>query len=259
MFAVDIGNTTTCFGRFRAGELLHRVVTPTDGLTGIRLAEVIDEFLSGAPGGRPARAGIASVVPGKTGIVEQGLARAQVPEVTVMSAGGSAIIAHDLETIETTGVDRLLAARAAWELARGGSGGAIVIQAGSAVTVDLVDAQGVFRGGMILPGPSMWTRALASAAQIPRFDPADAPWSEPRLGRSTAAAVLQGLAVGLSGAVESVVCRLRATSPAARVFITGGWAEALQGALPGGAEHHPDLVLHGIRWVLEEAVETGGE
>lgn len=63
---------------------------------------------------------------------------------------------------ETLGADRLCNAAAAWAASLAP---ALVIDAGTAVTVDLVDAGGVYRGGAILPGQSLTLRALGAGAE----------------------------------------------------------------------------------------------
>jgi pantothenate kinase type III len=154
----------------------------------------------------------------------------------------------DYDTPHTLGADRWVGALAAWRL----HGRAIVVDCGSATTVNLVDADGTFRGGAIAPG----LRALAAgmAAVTPALPPPalDAAPSIPP--RSTQAAVDTGVMLGWCGLVERLVARtLRASRGPATVVLTGGNAERLvrHGRLHG-ARLVPDLVHQGLRMLAGE-------
>jgi len=102
----------------------------------------------------------------------------------------------DPETI--TGVDRLLNAAAAFDTLQQAC---IVVDAGTALTIDFVDGEGTFQGGAIGPGAQMQLDSLARAtANLPelkfRRPDADA------FGRSTAEAMLHGVFHGIRGAVQ---------------------------------------------------------
>ena len=146
------------------------------------------------------------------------------------------------------GSDRLLAAVAVNRL-RAPDCAAIVIDAGTAITVDLVSAAGAFEGGVILPGFRLIARALAQGTDLlpeVAYDPAAEP--PPVVGKSTAAAIRSGLFWGQVGAVRQVAQQMSdalATPP--QVFVAGGDAERLAAFLPH-AQIVPELVLAGI-WI----------
>lgn len=148
---------------------------------------------------------------------------------------------------ERVGVDRLMAALAANRL-READRAAVVVDAGSAVTVDLVDAEGTFQGGMILPGLAMAARALSlDTDALPLVDfPADA--DPPSVvGKSTEAAIRSGLFWGTVGAVREAVERAgRQLSAAPQLFITGGDARRMAPLLGDDARFVEDLVLGGV-------------
>src|SRR5262249_59123408 len=108
----------------------------------------------------------------------------------------------------------------------------IVVDLGTATTVDVVGADGAFLGGAILPGIELGARALASGtAQLPAIDVAGLPLA---IGRDTPSAIASGLVFGHLGAVRELVARMRAdTLGNAHVVITGGGACAA-GARAGG-------------------------
>jgi type III pantothenate kinase len=154
------------------------------------------------------------------------------------------------------GIDRLLAALAANRL-RATNTAAIVIDLGTAITVDLVEADGAFAGGAILPGISMASRALAEQTDaLPHVVLDDSKASPSPLGKSTITAIEAGLYWGTVGAVTQLVSQLSidlATSP--DVFITGGAAPIVIDALSKNVpiRYEPHLVLSGIA-LLESSV-----
>jgi len=147
---------------------------------------------------------------------------------------------------ERVGMDRLAAAVGANSLRAAGQG-AIVIDAGTAITVDAVDAAGTFLGGLILPGPRIAAKSLAvHTAQLPDvlFDPQELPSV---IGTNTVDAIRGGIYWGLLGALELLVAKLRdQLGPHTEVFVTGGAIEVWSAHLSTPARYVPDLVLIGI-------------
>jgi type III pantothenate kinase len=151
---------------------------------------------------------------------------------------------------DRVGIDRLLGAVAANRL-RDPERPAIVIDLGSAMTFDLVAADGAFLGGAILPGVGMSARALHDFTdllpQIPMDELAEPP---PALGTSTVEAMRSGLYWGAVGAMRELVVRLRGAlatdKQQPQVFLTGGAAPIVAQFLPGDATYVPHLVLGGI-------------
>jgi type III pantothenate kinase len=153
-----------------------------------------------------------------------------------------------VEQPHRVGSDRLLAAVAVNRL-RVSSRPAIVVDAGTAITVDLVSAGGAFEGGVILPGFRLTAKALAEGTDLlpeVEYDPTAEP--PPVVGKSTAAAIRSGLFWGQVGAVRELVQRMSDQLEAApQIFVAGGDAERLAAFLPD-AQVVPELVLAGI-WI----------
>lgn len=144
------------------------------------------------------------------------------------------------------GVDRWVAVLAAFHLSRGA---ACVIDAGTAVTFDAVDAQGQHLGGLILPGARLAAAALdRSTSDIGRTAPPPEPaHGLALLGRNTDAAVGHGAWLGLAAALDRAARTVAESLGAApRVFLTGGDAAALAGWLETNVELRADLVLEGL-------------
>lgn len=152
---------------------------------------------------------------------------------------------------ETVGLDRLYAARGALELV---GAPALVVDAGTALTVDALDAgsgngRARFLGGAIAPGPLLLAGALAAGtAALPEVAPPDDP---PALGRHTRAALEAGVAVGFQGAAAELVRRVAAEAgaSAAPLLLTGGAARYLRRPglfAPRAPREVPDLVHVGL-------------
>jgi len=156
------------------------------------------------------------------------------------------------------GVDRWVAVLAAHHAARAAA--ACVLNAGTAVTFDAVDAAGAHLGGLILPGANLQAAALdRHTSNIGPTAPAIAvARGLELLGRNTDAAVGNGawlaLAAALDRAVATVASALRA---APVVYLTGGDADALQGWLETRVELRADLVLEGLALFAGARAEAG--
>lgn len=144
---------------------------------------------------------------------------------------------------QTLGVDRWVAAFAATS---GFGGACIVIDCGTALTIDLVDGEGTFRGGMIAPGIATMAFGLGERApSLPRADLAASPVQVPV---SSSDAVNTGVLTAFLGTIDRGVVALAegAGVNGPLLVITGGDAEIYirHGRLP--VQHVPDLVHRGL-------------
>ena len=156
---------------------------------------------------------------------------------------------------DKVGVDRLLDAVAANVLREPGRP-AVVVDVGTAITVDLVAADGAFCGGAILPGIAISARALSEFTDLlPLIDVADLREPPPPVGRSTVEAMRSGLFWFAVGAVRELAARMTAEHGAGAdssawteptMLITGGAGEAVAKLLGGRARLVPHLTLAGI-------------
>ena len=151
------------------------------------------------------------------------------------------------------GIDRLAGAAAA-ALAKEPGRPAIVVDCGTATTVNLVSAAGAFLGGAILPGPALMARALAEGtSRLPEVAALDHAPPPALPGRSTEEAIAAGIGWGIRGSVERLVAEAqRSLAGAAQVILTGGSAGLVRDCLPAALEL-PDLVLAGIALAAERA------
>ena len=151
------------------------------------------------------------------------------------------------------GVDRWVAMVGAWA---GVQSACLVVDAGTALTIDAIDDDGNHLGGQIVAGVATMTDALASAtSDIPRVKPA--PGREASdlgmFARNTAAAVREGAHGAVAGAVDRAIHALQSNAYEPVVILTGGDASRILNALRDTPVHRPHLVLQGLAHMLENA------
>jgi type III pantothenate kinase len=131
-------------------------------------------------------------------------------------------------------------------------GAALVVTAGTATTVDVLDAAGVFQGGLILPGFELMRRALAG-------NTAGLGYAEGRVvdyPRNTADAIYAGCLHAQAGAVERMFARM-AGQAEALCLVSGGAAEVLAPQLNIPCRLVRNLVLEGLARLTEAAAGEG--
>jgi type III pantothenate kinase len=137
------------------------------------------------------------------------------------------------------GIDRWLAMLAAWYP---NQTDVVVVDAGSALTLDVVAANGQHQGGLIIPGANLSERVLLEKTGKVRFQ--DNVEHELLLGKSTAECVRYGIAHSQLGALESVAKRFQLEGH--QWFFAGGAGEWLMQRMDVAGRLAPDLVLDGI-------------
>jgi type III pantothenate kinase len=157
-------------------------------------------------------------------------------------------LAIALEQPERVGIDRLLNAVAA-NRRRPASTGAVVIDAGSAVTVDYVDARGAFRGGAIYPGLRLMAQALHDYTALLPLVEVRQVMAPP--GTTTTMAIQVGLYYTILGGALQLTQQLRRQDTAAVVFLTGGDAALIAEGFPGPCTLWPEMTLEGILYSSE--------
>lgn len=266
ILTLDIGNTAIKGGVFdgpEAASVFHLEVGETGG--GSDAADGWERALRKAVNGTEIkRAGLVSVVPDATPAAEQALAALTGRPVTTVTHDMPLPFRLAYETPHTLGADRLAAAAAAWSrFGRGGGGGTgeagtprsvIAVDAGTAVTYEVVHRDGSYRGGAIGAAPVLMQRALRSGtAQLPTV-PLTFP--DGPVGRSTRSALQSGILWGFVDGVAGMIDRLASTLPDdPAVVVTGGWSDVLAEHVDAIDHVVPHLVLDGVRLLMEGTAE----
>jgi len=149
------------------------------------------------------------------------------------------------------GVDRWVAMVGAWAEVQSAC---LVVDAGTAVTIDAIDDNGRHLGGQIIAGVEMMMRALtASTSDIPPVKPASGK-SKDGIGMfaaSTAEAVREGARNAVAGAIERAFRTLQSEAYEPVLVLTGGDASRILSALGETPLHRPHLVLQGLAYMLD--------
>jgi type III pantothenate kinase len=144
------------------------------------------------------------------------------------------------------GVDRWMGLIAARQRSQAPT---LVVSAGTAMTVDALSTDGVFLGGLIVPGLALMQQALRQGTA--RVAGGDGTWQA--FPRTTADAVQSGIVTALCGAIQSQHARLtEIVGCVPRCLLTGGDADKLVPHLAPSVEHAPALVLEGMERVAKE-------
>ncbi|MEE4361448.1 MAG: type III pantothenate kinase [Pseudomonadales bacterium] len=235
---IDLGNTRLKWRVLEDATLLERGAFETDLLASPTPLP--------APWSRASRVRVVAVG-ARAQLLSDRLAAAGIGPVEVAAAGARCGRLHSgYREPARLGADRWLA------LAAGAArceGAFAVVDAGSALTLDLVDGGGRHQGGWIVPGFRLMEEALLRGTAAVRFEPLDGICAG-QPGANTQEAVLGGL---LTMARDFVVARtlaLRAEAPAAPLYVTGGDGARLAAALTLDHERVEDLVLDGLAAVL---------
>jgi type III pantothenate kinase len=251
LIAVDVGNNRTKFGLFGPAPGDEGLPEPSRTLAVAneetpfdRLAAWLGEF----PAGLTWWVGSVNR-PAATRLVAW-LREHRPGEVIALLAAGDLPLDVALLRPDMVGIDRLLDAVGANRLRRPDRP-AVVVDIGSAITVDLVSAEGVFRGGAILPGIAMSARALHTFTDLlPLIDTADLLAVPPAIGTDTVAAMRSGLFWGAVGSIRELVGRMVGqASQRTDVFLTGGAGPAVAELLGEDTRHVPHLTLAAIALV----------
>jgi type III pantothenate kinase len=246
---VDIGNTRMKWGLCRDGDVREVVRLPLDDTTTWE-AELAKLTRTGFFAREWA---VASVnPPALARFIEWAHSRGRT---VVFEKHTDLPIRVNVDEPEKVGLDRLFGAVAARSLVPLGTP-AITVDVGTAVTVNLIDADGVFQGGAIFPGPRLMARALNEfTAKLPFSEPTDGYADVAVPGKSTAAAIRAGILAAVGGGMVEISSML---ADECRVppwmFMTGGGGHLVNYyKLPWLAEMKlvPTLTLDGIRIAAE--------
>ena len=249
LLTIDVGNTNTVFGIFQTETLteIWRLATLRDRTAdelrvlvsrlfaecGLEMAEVTGVVLS-------------SVVPSLTTTVSEMTDRAfgRMPLIVDARNAGLPVEYHAPEDV---GADRLVNGLAAiTEFGRPGRP-IIVVDFGTATTLDVISAEGRYAGGIICPGVDISADALyRRAARLPLVDVRR---PDQVIGTSTVGSMRSGLFFGYVAMVEGLVARVRAEldseQPAVTVA-TGGLAGTIASETEAIDHVSPNLTLHGL-------------
>lgn len=238
----DVGNTTTVVGLWDGDHVAHRWRVSTDreqtsDESRLLLRAMMAEYERPVTGGA-----LSSVVPPRTEAWRSAMANLIDGDLVVVGPGVKTGIALNVDNPREVGADRV--ANAIGAVTRLGAP-VVVVDFGTATTVDLVGPDSSYRGGAIAPGLEISADALVTHTAALRQVELIAPRSP--VGRSTVEAIQSGLIYGYAGLVDGLVTRILETlGSACPVVATGGLAETMVEAARTITLVEPDLTLIGL-------------
>ncbi len=242
MLAIDIGNTNITAGIFEGSDLLDVFRLPTQ--------ECIkaSAFLSRLPGIRKEIARetvMVSVRREATKILVREVKDATGKAPTLVDMNTPMGITVDYGTKETLGIDRLVCAAAAFRLYGCRVRPLIVVDMGTATTIDYVSQEGVFMGGMIAPGiMSAYEGLLAAAPQLPRLEGLSAGGL---IGKTTSECVRSGVVMGHACMIQKAVEMMSPGKDSKPVVVlTGGPSCLVAEGVPKTYIIDNQLILKGL-------------
>jgi type III pantothenate kinase len=250
LLAMDTGNTQTVIGLFDDRDLVDhwRIATVVER-TSDELALMIQQFL-GFHGfsfdDQVTGVAVSSVVPRVTAALREMTERYFGFHALVIEPGVRTGMPVLYDEPRNVGADRIANAVGAYDLYGGPT---IIVDFGTANTVDAVSAQGEYLGGAIFPGIEIAMDALfAHAAALRRVE-----LVTPKnvIGKSTFEAVQSGAIYGFTGAADAIVERFQAELGTTTVVATGGIAEIVVPHSRTIQHYEPWLTLQGLRIISE--------
>ncbi len=238
---IDIGNSRTKVAIFSTHELVETFLF--DELSIGKLKELRKKF----PGTEKAvLSSVASVDP----ILLTWL-KTEFPYFLELNCHTPIPVLNNYKTPETLGLDRLAAAIGARELFPDKD--LLVIDAGTAVTFDLIEASGTFSGGNISPGLRSRFRALHEFTKnLPLVKETDQ-W--PLIGQSTEEAIRAGVLNGMIFELDGTIDQLKKKYPEILPVLTGGDAPFFERRLKNPIFVKFEIALIGLNRILEYNVE----
>lgn len=249
LIAVDIGNARTKLGLF-AGDSATGIPEPIGTLPLLDDAPELEKIASWLADevDRELTWWIASVNRSAASQLIDWIREHRPEDRVTLLASGDLPLEVRLERPDMVGIDRLVDAVAANRL-RTADRTAVIVDVGTAITVDLIASDGAFLGGAILPGIQMSARALHEFTDLlPLVDVSELTVPPQVLGTDSVPAMESGLFWGSVGAIRELIERLcdkdRFGQP--QVFLTGGAGEAVATLLGPDVRYIPHLTLAGI-------------
>lgn len=238
--AIDIGNSAVKAALFEDRRLVRFESSQVAGAAdALALVETVSD------GETPSTAGYCSVVPDVQVHLASALSQIGISSPVIITARSRVPFEIRYTSRDTLGADRLAVVAGGWYRTRVPGRPMIVVDAGTATTVEVMDRAGVYRGGPILPGPDLMISALdRGTAQLPNVELTvpDTP-----VGATTTQALQAGIMYGYVDAVGGLLSRITDEIGRDAVIVaTGGWGGLVAEFVPGVQSHRPYLVLEGV-------------
>ena len=253
LLVIDVGNTNTVLGIYVGRELrgpwrLSTSRTQTADEYGILIRNLL--ALDGMQPDSVRHMMVASVVPPLNSVIEEMAQKYFGLEPVFLGPGTRTGMAIHYDNPQEVGADRIANGVAAYEKY---GGPCVIVDFGTAITFDVVSAEGEYLGGVIAPGIGIAAEALFQrAARLPRVEIRE---PETLIGTNTVSSMQSGLFYGAVGMVDGILDRLfAAVGKGSKIVATGGQANLVASASRYKPPVDPSLTLEGLRIIHERRV-----
>ena len=242
ILAVNIGNTNIHVAIGEKQPDAQAVAYSHELPTGESFTRFVEQSFGQDVWQRLEKSIVASVVPQRTPVITEAIeSKTGLPpeRISENSPGGLSLSRYK----NIPGEDRIVCCVGALQIH---AAPLILIDFGTAPTINVINAQGEFIGGAILTGPLIGLDALAGkTAQLPRIEDLDGPI--PLIGSSTRENLASGAILGAAFAAEGYVRRIKEQiGQSTPVIVTGGHAPVILPYCEFQYIHQPNLLLNGL-------------
>jgi type III pantothenate kinase len=242
LLLIDVGNTTTVVGLWNGDHVAHRWRISTDRERTTDESRLLLRSMLAEYGGDVTGGCLSSVVPPRTEAWREAMGALIDGGLVVVGPGTKTGILLNVDNPREVGADRVANAIGAVRLI---GPPVIVVDFGTATTVDFVASDGSYRGGAIAPGLEVSADALVTHTSALRRVELVPPRGA--VGRSTVEAIQSGLIFGYAGLVDGLVTRIRSTLEGdCPAVATGGLAPVIVAHTTTVGSIEPDLTLVGL-------------
>jgi type III pantothenate kinase len=260
IIAIDIGNTNIDVGLFLDGK--EEFIKSIPGGSRAKLTnclksawETIPVIESSKENKRDGVIVVSSVKPAWTNVIKEIVQTSLDEEILIIGKDIPLPIQLWVDEPDMVGTDRVISAAAAYDVV----GDAVVVaDFGTAVTIDLVDQNGIFLGGAICPGFEISAKALRDyTAQLPNIK-----ITKPKTpyGKNTVDAINCGLYYSIVGALQEIIRRYAEKfGKWPQTIITGSGAKVIAGDCEFIDNYVPNLVVKGIVLAYNKYIEQKAE
>ncbi|MBM3244765.1 MAG: type III pantothenate kinase [Candidatus Omnitrophica bacterium] len=240
--AVDIGNTNMTFGLIKDSRIIRKFDIPTAKYTLAKLSVLLK-------GKKTDSAIICSVVPDAAKSLSRGLLKLVRGPIYITGKNIAVPVKSLYRKPSQLGLDRLVNAYAGIKLYKTPL---IIIDFGTAVSFDIVDARARYLGGMILPGPGISLESLSDkTALLPKIK---LKMPKEFIGRDTESCIISGIVFGFACLTDGLCRKIKnKIGNNALVIATGGCAPLIKRYCRQIDKLEPDLTLKGLMLIYKNA------
>ncbi|MBT8234975.1 MAG: type III pantothenate kinase [Bacteroidia bacterium] len=234
---IDVGNSWVKMAVYNGSQILHHKSMQQEDLKG-----EVQKVIRAYP--KISHSILAAVTPVANEIID---ILKKNSETHVLHSASRFPFKNKYGTPDTLGLDRIALVAAATEAYPNTN--VLIIDAGSCITYDFLNAKGEYLGGAISPGIAMRYKALNTfTANLPELEKTD---KAELVGNSTDTSVHSGIINGVINEVDGMIERYRSEYRKVTVILTGGDGQFLSKRLKNTIFAHSNFLLEGLNYLLE--------